>query len=99
MWGSGEMDGTRGVGKRGRSGQVHCGAGGEDRAAAVAPDNNLAQRARPACRCWRALQRKDRVGESRSTSTMTVDDDGDGGGEACAAMGNVHRRRRRKISL
>ncbi|KAK9122176.1 hypothetical protein Syun_019793 [Stephania yunnanensis] len=48
--------------------------------------------ARTGCR-RRVLQRKDRVGESRSTSTMIVDDDGDGGDEAIAAARIVRRRR------
>ncbi|KAK9168429.1 hypothetical protein Syun_000569 [Stephania yunnanensis] len=47
----------------------------------MAPDDQLAQGRRdPGC-CRRALQRKDRADESRSTSTMIVDDDGDGGGK------------------
>ncbi|KAK9093302.1 hypothetical protein Syun_028213 [Stephania yunnanensis] len=88
------LDGTRGDGKEGTT---------------AAPEEKTPQRqrqrrwttissrgdARLECR-RRALQRKDRAGESRSTSTMTVDDDGDGGGEACAVTGIVRRRRRPK---
>ncbi|KAK9133331.1 hypothetical protein Scep_012859 [Stephania cephalantha] len=94
-----ESEGTCSVEKGGRSGQANRGAGGEDRAAAAALDDNLEQEQRyPRCR-RRALQRKDRAGESRSTSTMTVDDDSDGSGEDCAAAGNVHPWRRKKIRL
>ncbi|KAK9112451.1 hypothetical protein Scep_019970 [Stephania cephalantha] len=79
-WPAAELDGTRGDGKGGQSRQANTGAGGEDHAAASAPDDNLEQ-GRHDSRCRRrALRRKDRAGESRSTSTISVDDDGDGGG-------------------
>ncbi|KAK9098177.1 hypothetical protein Syun_025222 [Stephania yunnanensis] len=86
-----ESDGTRDGGKGGRSRPATSGAEGEDRAAAAAPDDQLAQGWRdPRCRRC-ALQRKDRADESRSKSTMTVDDDGDGGGEAYAVARLVRR--------
>ncbi|KAK9160712.1 hypothetical protein Syun_007053 [Stephania yunnanensis] len=63
---------------------ANSGAGGEDRAATTALTTNSRRGGvRQGCR-RRALQRKDKAGESRSTSTMTVDDDGDGGGESLA---------------
>ncbi|KAK9143278.1 hypothetical protein Syun_012678 [Stephania yunnanensis] len=82
-----KSDGTRGGGKDGRG--KPC--GGRRRTTISCRGG-----ARLGCR-WRALQRKDRVGESRSTSTMTVDDDG--GGEACAAWGIVRRRRFMNLGL
>ncbi|KAK9148030.1 hypothetical protein Scep_006787 [Stephania cephalantha] len=97
---------SRVVGQRrrkcGASGEIRRNPRRRKEGRTTAPEEKTAQRrrttisrrggARPGCR-RRALQRKDRAGESRSTSTMTVDDDGDGGGEACAAAGIVRPRR------